>query len=668
MKKEIALLVAAGCIGAGAATVNYDLLGRKGSKMNSPMVYRNIDYSKMKKKEQQNIGSSLDANVLAKKASGLVNGAYSAEGRFFNRGWTGANDCYTNYSNTNYRCFYNFTAHSYSYPTLSSDRGSLFYAYGPYGDIGYIERSNEYFKYIPVPDDYINPNFYTENSFSRANNQGYSFSYNNSFNFNNPVQTSPYGDGSQIQYKNFKDVRDGSSYSDRQYISVWYGAQNSANYGNAAYTSQPYTWAVEWKNDWTNVGIYVPLNAMPVKMAQNDQIKYVVVSPASYWQVPSNEIDASKTFKILKNSSKKSDIYVGSAEYPSYPSNIQKDNIYMGLRVRKPMAGGFMPSGLYYSDEARTLDNYIYTNRTVEIVAAGEGSGSNRNFANIAHAVNAITVGAVDPTSGNATAYTPNVRPRYCTSGIGNCNSSSSYNIGTTKPEISNYTHFYFNEGGDNSDKGRKYTASWGTVSTYDPYYDGTSISAAYTAGMVSDLLATNAFYRRHPEVVKATLLTSASVTGVPTYATLLPPRSYTDVNHAYPYKHESRFWVGDINKVKTHEDSYGRKEIRFKVKTSDFESNNFVAAISWLSSGDDIANLAKIPQDFDLRAYANNSGNLNDLGTFLDSSLSSFDAFEKVSFSTSANYIVFVITLYSDDANSENRGQVVLGFDMMSR
>ena len=103
-------------------------------------------------------------------------------------------------------------------------------------------------------------------------------------------------------------------------------------------------------------------------------------------------------------------------------------------------------------------------------------------------------------------------------------------------------------------------------------------------------------------------------------------------------------------------------------MKTSDFESNNFVAAISWLSSGDDIANLAKIPQDFDLRAYANNSGNLNDLETFLNSSLSSFDAFEKVSFSTSANYIVFVITLYSDDVNSENRGQVVLGFDMMSR
>ena len=330
-----------------------------------------------------------------------------------------------------------------------------------------------------------------------------------------------------------------------------------------------------------------------------------------------------------------------------------------------------MPSGLYYSNEARELDNYIYTNRTVEIVAAGEGSGSSRNFANIAHAVNAITVGAKDPTSGNATAYTPNVKPRYCISGIGNCNENSSYGsyrTGTAKPEISNYSHFYFDEGGNKTDKGRKYTLSSGTPFTYNPYYDGTAISAAYTAGMVSDLLATNAFYRRHPEVVKAVLITSASVKGVPTYSTLLPPRSYTDVNHAYPYKHDSRFWVGDIDKIKTHEVD-GRKQIRFKIKTSDFESNDFVAAISWLSSGDDIANLAKIPQDFDLRVYTSSTGNLDELPKVaLSTSTSSTNAFEKISFSTSSNYMVFVITLYSDDANSENHGQVVLGFDLMSR
>ena len=52
MRKEYLVLLAAGCVAANAANVNYDLLGRKGSKMNSPMVYKNVDYSKMKKTEQ----------------------------------------------------------------------------------------------------------------------------------------------------------------------------------------------------------------------------------------------------------------------------------------------------------------------------------------------------------------------------------------------------------------------------------------------------------------------------------------------------------------------------------------------------------------------------------------------------------------------------------------
>ena len=48
MNKKAASIVALGCICASAATsVNYDLLGRRGSQMNSPMVYKNIDYSVM---------------------------------------------------------------------------------------------------------------------------------------------------------------------------------------------------------------------------------------------------------------------------------------------------------------------------------------------------------------------------------------------------------------------------------------------------------------------------------------------------------------------------------------------------------------------------------------------------------------------------------------------
>lgn len=82
MKKQIALMVAFGCIGASAASVNYDLLGRKGSKMNSPMVYKNVDYSKIKADKQQKVGN----NALAKLSSGLRSDALAIEGIFNNHG------------------------------------------------------------------------------------------------------------------------------------------------------------------------------------------------------------------------------------------------------------------------------------------------------------------------------------------------------------------------------------------------------------------------------------------------------------------------------------------------------------------------------------------------------------------------------------------------------
>ena len=54
MNKKATLIVALSCVYAGAAnSVNYDLLGRRGSKMNSPMVYKNVDYTKTEKSQAQ---------------------------------------------------------------------------------------------------------------------------------------------------------------------------------------------------------------------------------------------------------------------------------------------------------------------------------------------------------------------------------------------------------------------------------------------------------------------------------------------------------------------------------------------------------------------------------------------------------------------------------------
>ena len=72
MKKQVALCVAIGCVSAIAAT-NYDLLGRNGSKMNSPMVYKNVDYAKAKK--------ALNQKSLMRQPTG-VNGLSAIEGAF----------------------------------------------------------------------------------------------------------------------------------------------------------------------------------------------------------------------------------------------------------------------------------------------------------------------------------------------------------------------------------------------------------------------------------------------------------------------------------------------------------------------------------------------------------------------------------------------------------
>ena len=86
MNKKATLIVALSCVYAGAAnTVNYDLLGRRGSKMNSPMVYKNVDYSK--KNNQAQLGALPGTRALAKGISPGLNGnADAITGIFNNRG------------------------------------------------------------------------------------------------------------------------------------------------------------------------------------------------------------------------------------------------------------------------------------------------------------------------------------------------------------------------------------------------------------------------------------------------------------------------------------------------------------------------------------------------------------------------------------------------------
>ena len=637
--KKLTLIVAVGCVGAFATSMNYDILGRRGSKMNSPMVYRDIDYSKIKKNEQK-VGSSLETHALAKSASGLLNGAVAMEGAYFSRGWSNHND------NNYYLQVYNpnpVYSQSAAYGKKLYDNGN-----------GFIDKSNRFFKNISKSSasSFVRKNDLRSNTL----NNGYDVS-TYTFSFANPTRVSPYGDGQQLHYSNFAPIRRNASYSSRLSIESWYGEQNSSDYG----WTVNYSPISEWMPEWSKVGIYMPSYATPIKMAENDNVVEYVQTPSSgYNFVPGHEMDVSKAYKVIKNSSKNSNIYIGSSTY------YEDHDVYMGLRIRKAKYGP-ATKGLYYTSTAQSLDNFIYDSRTVEIVAAGNAPANNKNFVTDAHAANAITVGAVDQYTKKVTAYTPTNNPRYCKKGLSKCNNQSpvaDYLTGSTKPEIYNYSHFYFDEGGYSTDKGRTYTSSSGASSAQYPYYDGTEAAAAYTAGMVSDVLATNAFYRRHPEVVKALLLTSSNTSKVPTYYSLLPGRG----NPNYACMHDSRFWVGDVNKLTKIYSGSNRREIRFVVNLSDFTSRYVRAAISWLSSGDDIVKLAKIPQDFDLYIYEGNDVNAIDTRNYSSAaavSADGTDAFEKVEFSAHSDYIVVRIVLYDDDEDADNYGQMVLGFDL---
>ena len=658
MKKQIALMVAFGCIGASAASVNYDLLGRKGSKMNTPMVYKNVDYSKIKADKQQKAGNG----ALAKLSSGLKKDALAIEGIFNNHGNI------TGYSGLNYYSVYvHFANTGHVYTSGQSD--IFFSRWGVYPNLlmeNFIPVNHSYVGDDAVQgshscDNYENSTSYEKNecpSTTRANTYGYSLSTRN-IPLNNPVQASPYEYNKQITYKDFETVRDGAAYSHRSYIVDWL-------YENRPYTQLPYPTV----NDWDHVGVYMTPEALPVKLnAYDDDVYYRRYSNTwAFSAQPREEMLASRAYRVLKESSKYSKVYVGSTS-PVNPAS-RDPQIYMGLHFKKGINENTSATNQYTS-VAKALDNYIYTYRTAEIVAAGNFATTKYSsnpgtgyLAEEAHAENAITVGAVDANSKKMANYTSYV----------------THTNGGRKPEIYNYTHFYMNG------QYRTYSNN-GSSEGYNPYYDGSEMAAAYTAGMVSDLLATNPFYRWHPEVVKAALITSShlnintpyphstAMTKMPSYKCLVTinqdkSRSVGTANSKYDENycnHESRYWVGDAEKLFTRENR-GKKEIMFSVKRS-ANKHNIVAAIAWLSSGNDIANLGKIPQDFDLYAYENNTANVDniDYNNWIQRSTSSTDGYEKISFSTNAEYITFRIVFYSDAQNSENRGQVVLGFDVAS-
>lgn len=145
-----------------------------------------------------------------------------------------------------------------------------------------------------------------------------------------------------------------------------------------------------------------------------------------------------------------------------------------------------------YTYEDIAMDNYVYNDRVILFIAAGNKMSSTDTYyiSSPGKSVNSITVGAVEPNTYNYAAYS--------------CWKNSE--LQNHKPEIPNFAHFYFM--GDTPFS----VMEDGVLKTYNGVFSGTSASTPYTAAMAADVLSQHSFFKTHPEMFKALMMTGSTV------------------------------------------------------------------------------------------------------------------------------------------------------------
>ncbi|PWJ61510.1 hypothetical protein BGX12_12741 [Fibrobacter sp. UWR4] len=432
--------------------------------------------------------------------------------------------------------------------------------------------------------------------------------------------------------------------------------------------------AHEHDNHTKNIGVFFSHDADFVKFSENDNTRYIATQECYNRPDPYDESNVSSYLEAVKRLSGNyivpySHNTLCTSRYPVSPE-LRKPQLYMGLHTRKATTLNGGSGTQNYTSRAKALDNYIYQNHTVDIVAAGD-------FGNYmteeGHAANAITVGAVtlDKNRLAKATYSSYINPSY----------------GAEKPEIVDYTDFVHAE--FHSYPRRNMVSpvtprQYPNGDTYVPSVWRTPGAASHTAATVSELLAKQPFYRWHPEVVKAVLLSSGET--IPFDMDSDPKLANVDaVLSRDPYKCSfvnnrlSRFWNGNTNAI--FKDYNGSREIRLTVKVR--KGYSYKAAISWLSSGNDIEKLGAIPQDYDLAVYYHDKATKTTINgieeyttdytggrsNFIASSRTSYNPYEAVSFNANRDsYATFIITLYSDNPQSENYGTAQLGFSLYEK
>ncbi|MBR4784786.1 MAG: hypothetical protein IK012_05970 [Fibrobacter sp.] len=623
MKKKYStlLLCAAFAVGAQAAeeTAKADVLGRHISSVrNTPKAYVKDVKKQVSQKADLKSEKSYGPNALMRQADGNPATVTPHTGSFEYWGYANSNGGVT-------------MQKKYTYDGAVVNTESQYIALANAAE-------NEDFWYGPR-GAYIN---------------AHNVAYNNTVNENlyNVANASNACSGQETCQVN--DVVDANYRNSHGYLDPKYEMINYWKYTNVAINSNLYNYFIRPGNPGKDIGIAVTENGVGLNTKVNvvPAAQYVIKA-SCHAPTAAQVVNTSKTIRTINALASKSKIYV----YDRWCDNTSNVNLAL------PVSGYTENPQIYvgtvsfavgddykttYNQTSAYIDDFVYDTRTVEIASAGDlnyRTGSSINYAGMA--ANVITVGAVHN----------NLTYHYSSSVTNPKLPVTSFKM--IKPEIANYSDLLFPNAAVKSIQKDNRTE------VLKPYAMQTASAAAYTAGSVALLMKTFPFYKWHPEVVKALLLTS-SITPITDAATHDPDNKVDAVDHvgaavanavpdarAMHNYNRSRYWAGNNG------DFFNSNKIEF-YEEGVKPNQRYRSAISWLVSGSFVLANGRLPFDLDLIVYEAPAG--SNSWTQVASSMSTPNAFELVDFTTKSNTgrLKIEIRRYNN-----NGGRVHLGYNL---
>ncbi len=309
---------------------------------------------------------------------------------------------------------------------------------------------------------------------------------------------------------------------------------------------------------------------------------------------------------------------------------------------------GYTSETIFYGAYDLLMDCYIYNNRVINFVAAG--NNKNNIVGSPGKAMNVITVGAVNPATNNYVDYYKlNGEPFWSSSWrnpiLINRNGNSEMMMGSDKPELAMYTDIEFL---NNSVM----------LTHFGGLLNGTSASTPLAAGFTATLLDQHPFFKRQPALTKAVLLTGETIP--------IQNANSWDTDNYYNY-----YSAGGVARGITNYSSVawgtrsrwwsGGNSAHFNSsKRIEFTENNIQAnkryriAIAWLVNGSYVYANGKPPQDINLYVVQN--------GMTIASSTAPTNPFEIVDFVTTSNAPLTIIIYRNSNSGSND---VLLGYHM---